>query len=599
MVFETIEKLVSFVKGAKLPDWQRKLFAKNRECIQVHSKGRLYYKIDTLFPNEHPASKAHRLVSFEPITESSFLKGRNNVGRIFKNSFYTAEASDVTIDYITENRFCDKNLFSFLLNLFVEVTLSDDPNAPIVIYPREFSDDAEIDQIVAVKTEHVVHWDKNSIVFKSEDDSDIERVTEIRSAKELYYFDKQEIDQLGMSDIVNKSYSERVVVKFKRTTYHAFVDDMFFRLEQREDGAFDVTEYNLPNNTMPPVIAGGGIVSETSDTYKSFLYPFVPFGNLALLQHSQHTAVNFTFSFPRMSEQEMPCDADQCQEGIIHCGVSNAYPEGIRNCDKCRGTGWTTTQSPYKVYKKRVDFDGVDPDAAMNLLNSDDVKFYTPDTAILDYSKNEWKGYRDEAEAAIFVPQKRDTGNVETVQAKEKDLDQMYAWLLPISQRWYHLIQFAIQQIENDLVTNPIQVSVQQPYGFAILSELEAFELLDLILKSDAPDVIKGNQIELFISKYVSASSPVKKSFEILTMVDPLLLKSDNQIMQLKSNNIVTADQWSVHVFAYPTLRQMYNADKTLFGQENDVIVKKLTADLEKYKPAPSTTKTAMTEQFA
>ncbi len=96
-----------------------------------------------------------------------------------------------------------------------------------------------------------------------------------------------------------------------------------------------------------------------------------------------------------------------------------------------------------------------------------------------------------------------------------------------------------------------------------------------------------------------AASSPVKKSFEILTMVDPLLLKSDNQIMQLKSNNIVTADQWAVHVFAYPTLRQMYNADKTLFSQDNEVIVKKLTADLEKYKPAPSATKTAMTDQFA
>lgn len=599
MEFESIEKLVSFAKGAKLPDWQRRLFSKNRECVQVHSKGRLFYKIDTLFPNEHPASKAHRLVSFEPITESSFLKGRNNVGRIFKNSFYTAEASDTTIDYITENRFCGKNLFTYLLDLFVEVTLSDDPNAPIVIYPSAFTKETGLDQIVSISTEHVVHWDKNSIVFKSVSDSDVDRQTEYRCAKDLYYFDDKEVLALGMTDIVNKSYSERVVVKFKRTTFHAFVDNMFFRIEGQYDGTFAVSEYVLEKNVMPPIIPGGGIVSETADTFKSFLYPFVPFGNLALLQHSQHTAVNFTFSFPRMSEQEMPCDADSCQEGIIHCGVSTQYPDGRRNCDKCQGTGWTTTQSPYKIYKKRVDFDAVDSDSSTSILNSDDVKFYTPDTAILDYSKNEWRFYRDEAEAAIHVPQKPDTGNVETVKSKEKDLDQMYAWLLPISQRWYHIIQFCIQQIENDLVANPMQVSVQQPYGFAILSELDAFTLLDLILKSDAPDVIKGNQIELFISKYVSAASPVKKTFEILTMVDPLLLRNNTDIMQLKQNNIVTADQWAVHVFAYPTLKQMYSADKTLFSQDTDVIVKKLNSQLEQYKPAPSLINQNLNTEFA
>ncbi len=593
MEFTDINTLVSFVNGRKLPEWQRKLFAKNREAVQVHSKGRLFYKLDRLFPNEHPSSKGHRLLSFEPVTESSFLKGRNNVGRIFKNSSYTAEASEATVDYITGNNFCDKNLFTFLLDLFVETTLSDDPNAPIVVYPPDFMEDKDFEQIITVSTEHVVHWDHNSLVFKSVDESVVEKTIEYRQFCNDFEYSDQ-VDKLGLKDAYKETYSQKINITFKRTVYHAFVDDKFFRIAQTENGLqFEVEEYQLPNTDYPPCVAGGGIKDEDPTVFKSFLYPFVPFGNLALLQHSQHTAVNFTFSFPRMSELESPCTATGCNEGkILLTSPSEIYPDGIKDCVRCKGTGFTSSQSPYKIYKRKFDPAAVDPDTAAAILNAKDVEFYTPDVGILGYSKKEWKDYLDLAEQAIFVPQKAETGNVESFKSKEKDLDQMYAWLMTVSERFYYVLRFVIQQIENYTVANPVDVSVNQPYSFAILSEYEAFEVLDFKLKSNAPDFIKGSEIQSFVSRFLSASSPVRKLYDVLSDVDMLLLQTTSDITTFKSNNIVTPEQWSIHVYAYPVLKKMYNQDKTLFNEDISVISGKLIKELAQFKPPASDLKT-------
>src|SRR6185436_17426056 len=96
--FKTDEEVVSFVLKQKLPDWQAKLFKKNAEAIQVHSQGQIFFKLDRLFPNEAAESKDHRILAFESVTEASFLRGVNNINRIFKNTSYNYEASDKTVE---------------------------------------------------------------------------------------------------------------------------------------------------------------------------------------------------------------------------------------------------------------------------------------------------------------------------------------------------------------------------------------------------------------------------------------------------------------------------------------------------------------------
>lgn len=599
MNFIDVQTLVSFVTTkAKLPEWQTKLFKKYSSEIQVHSKGQIFYKIDRLFPNENPQSKDHRMLSFEPVTKASFHKGLTNIMRIFSNSSYTCEASEETNNLITDHVFDNKNLFSFFLEQWVMNALAYDPNSLIVVYPPDFIKDKSFSQVMFIKSEDIVHADNDTFIFKSEEESDVTYESETISVQNQFFYDTTlSVARLNMREAAVNSYNEKIKTKYIRTVYHAFTQNMFYRIEQDKTNSneFDVTTYTLPGKT-PPVAFAGGV--KTDRVFESFLAPFVHFGNLALLQHSQHTAVNFIYSFPRMSEVQSACDFEECQNGVVTCDVTEDFPLGLKPCSRCNGTGYTSSQTPYKIYAKKYDPAGLTDDNK-SILNAPSVEYYTPDVGILTYSKQEWRDYLEMAEMAIYVQQKVQTGNVESAKSKEIDLDELYAFLLRVSKTFYDRLRFVIQCFEGYTVKSPANVTVNIPFSFAILSEYDAFDALQKILTSNAPDMIKGEQIDSFILKFVSQSSPVKKAYEVLKLVDLLTLKNDSQIGALKSNGIVTPEQWLAHTFAYPILMQMYANDENIFEQKAAVVAEKLKKELSAFQPVDVTgLKTALQKKF-
>ena len=584
MVFENEQAIIEFAIKAKLPDWQAQLFAKNRHAIQVHSKGELFFKIDRLFPHEHPQSKRNRLLSFEPITQGSFQKAIDQISRIFTSSSYDVECSETTLAYINRPVFDDKNLFSYYLDLWVNIALGDDPNAMFVVYPQEFTDTNELEQVEVIKSCDLLYMDAETIVFKSEKRSEVINKIEKTCLTENFFFDyKEDAINFRLKNEYNATYANRLVTEYVKTTYHVFTQDKFYEFLYTDDPTeFEITEITLRNTRYTPAIAAGGV--KVNKVYQSFLFPFVPFGNLALIQHSQHCAVNSMYAFPNKAEIETPCDAEGCQDGRKVCPISDKYPDGECPCDVCGGTGWTTVQSPYKVYKRRLNPAGMsEEDKAA--LSVPPVEFYSPDVGILTYSKDEWKSYLEKAERAVYINQDRTTGNVQSADSKEMDLEQFFSFLLLVAKSHYNILRFIIQQIENYSNNKPVNVVVETPTSFAILTEAEAFQMLNTYLTSAAPDIIKGLKIENFLTKFINNSSPVAKAYEVLKRVDILLLKSDNQIATLKSNNIVTAEQWAVHTFCYPLLMQMYEEDKELFLLDVPAIADKLKEGLTIYKP--------------
>lgn len=595
MTFNDVGEIVSFVKSAKLPEWQKKLFAKNREAVQVHSNGELFFKIDRLFPNEHPESKKNRVLAFEPITKSSFEKGISQINRIFNNSSYQAEASQKTVDYITSPIFDDQNLFSYYLQMWVEIALGSDPNALTVVYPEEFTRDKKFEQILFIRSEDILHIDNETVVFRSLEESIVKRDLQMCTINTESFYD-DEVKSQNFRYSVEQTYAEKVKITYERTVYHVFHKNMFYRVEQMpETGEYEVQDYTLPNTFYPPVIAAGG--RKKNGVYESHLQPFVAFGNLALVQHSQHTAVNFMYSFPRMSEVESNCDAPGCIGGIVTCEVSEEYPNGRMGCKNCGGSGKMVVQSPYKVYRRKLTGSDLSPDSGAK-ADYDDVKFYTPDVSILDYSKKEWRDYLSMAESSIYILQKVLTGLVESGESKEKDLENMYSFLLGIAKTFYGNVRYIIQQLENYMNASPIRVSVPRPYAFAILTEMEAFEILDAVLKSDSPEMVKASNIENFITKFFSQTSPLRKAYEVLCLVDLLLYKTDDQIETLKRNNIITQKQWATHAFSFSLLKKMYSLDQTLFEKSTEEVAKLLETQLEKYMPEESYLKSSLQNQF-
>lgn len=592
MQFPDENALISFAINAKMQEWQKKLICKYKDDLQVHSKGELFYKIDTLFPNEHPESKKQRVLSFEPITKSSFEKGLNNIVEIFNNSSYTAEASQKTIDLISQNTFDNKNLFSFLLEKWTKTALGESANDLMVIYPFEYIKDyPETQQITFVKTEFINKYDNDGIViFVSEQESDkTYSVEEYKICGIPFWDNSLAIPRWNIRHSQENSFSLKLKTKITRTVLHVFTEDGMYRIEQDKDQTSSWSYEFYPSKVkFIPVTIVGGVEREKKFIHESFFQTCVPFANLALLQHSQHTAVNFMFSFPRMGELQSSCDNDGCNNGRVLCETTNQYPDGTMPCPTCLGSGTRAAQTPYKVYVKKYDTSDMSDNKHLDV---DDVKYYTPDTGILKYSKEEWGDYLEKMEKTLFIQQVVKTGNVQSEESKQIDLKGQYSFLKRIATVFYDKVRFAMQCYENYLNNAGAQnVVVNIPYSFAILDESDAFDALNNILKSDASILIKANQMESFINKFISQSSVIIKFFTVLKIVDKLFFYSNADINLFSLGGVADKQDWAVHVYAYPVLMQMYMKNRDLFNDDMDKIADALIKELDQYKPQPANT---------
>jgi hypothetical protein len=584
--------LIRAAQAYKLPQWKKDFLQKVRDQLQVHTKGQLFSKIDTLFPNEHPDSKAHCVATYEPITKGSIWKGINNLYRIFSNSSFTIDVGEELRQWIEDYEYEGENLLSHFVKMWLHKAVAEDPNGIFVVYPPDWAAENKVQPLVFVRSEFIRGCGTTAdgqpwIAFCSERDSKIDYVVENLIIRREFYRDYEELEgAVNARTFTEHTYNDRIVPKVKDEVIHLLTPDGIIQ--------YKTSDLNLENNEINykliqfqdtlsclPAFPGGGPIAEKGEEplFESFVGSFIPFGNLALLQHRNHRAVDLTFSYPRMSELQMPCD--KCTDGrrSHRKAITAENPLGLVDCERCRGTGFVTVQSPYKTYRRKYD-----PNDAGNNehLKTAPVEFYSPDVAIIQYSKEAWKEYLEKAEEAIFIQQKQQTGNVESAKSKELNLDELYSWLLNVSSTFYGNLRHLLQALEEHLSTSPITCSVEKPYSFAILTEEEAFQALTNILDSDAPVFIKGNRIDEFVAKFISKNSPIVKMLVILKQYDLLLLYGTVDIQAYKAANVITQSMWTKHVVGYPLLISLYIQDKTILDQEPQAVMDILDAEIAK-----------------
>jgi hypothetical protein len=579
---KTLPDLIKTSEIKKVEGWKRDYWEKVARQLQVHTKGQLFSKVDTLFPNEHPDSKAHCLATYEPITKASVWKGINNLLRIFSSSSFSINVGDQLTEWLADYEHDGNNLLNYFLQEWVHKAIAEDPNGLFVVYPIDWAEERGICPIQWVRSELIKTRTGSMVSFVSELDSEVKYFYEnVTTKREVFYDDT--VGALNARSWTETTYNERLKVKVLKETVHLFTIDGFIIYTKQGGKNANQWETTIVDFADPltqlPVFAGGGMVADRADQllYESFVTPFVPFGNLALLQHRNHRAVDLQFSYPRMSELQVPCDHHGCSNGRVKCPKTSAHPDGYMNCPSCKGRSFVTVVSPYKVYTPRYDPN----DANENKhLQVDPVKFYSPDVGIINYSKDAWKDYLKKAEESIFIMQKVQTGNVESYESKELDLDDLYAWLLGISKVFYNNLRVMLQCLEDYISRSPMAVSVERPFSFAILTESEAFVAMNQILISKAPIFIKGNQVDNFVNKFVSRDSPIIRALEILKQYDPLLFYALDEVQTFKGSNVVSQDMYVKHVLAYPVLLKLYMQDKNLFYQDDATIMKLLDKEI-------------------
>lgn len=571
---KTLAELVKLIQEYKMPEWWTDYAKQLAYNLQVHTKGLMFDKITGLYPNEHPDSQKHCINSYESITKSSVWKAINNIVRVFNNSSYNIEISDPTRKLIEEYQGEEGSFFSQFLEDWIKYAVATDPNGICVVYPPDYSSDL----YRYVCYNDIVYIGEDAIIFKSLQESELKtEVIDTQYAKEIF-FDYEHADGApNVKHTTVRTYNRRLEQKYIKTVYHAFTLTHFIRFYKEEEGdrefLYDYYKFPKPLETLP-YFENGGVEIE-KNLYESFVHPFVPFGNLALMSHRNQRATDLMYSYPRMSEVQQPCD--ECKgEGKTRC-----VPDGSKweTCHSCKGSKYVSVQSPYKVYRKVHDTFDTDN----KVFSTPSVEFYTPPVGIIDYNNKQWQQYLSQAEMAVFVQQKVETGNVQAAKSKEIDREELYAWLANIAKVLYGNLEMLLQYIENYVNRSPIDVSVEKPYSYAILTEPEAFEALNAMLTSPAPVLLKASNIDNFVNKFISESSPVKRALEILKKYDLLLYYSTNEVSGMKGNGFVDIKMCQKHTLAYPVIIQMYELDKNVFDKTDEQIIELLDAEIAKY----------------
>lgn len=579
-----IPAIIKRAETRKLERWKQDYYEKVCRELQVHTKGHLFEKVTSLFPNEHPDSRDHCVASYEPITKASIWKGINNLKRIFLHSSFSFNVGEELSEWLRTYTYKGQTLMHYFVEQWVTRGVAEDPNGVFVVYPPEWAEARGWCPIQFVRTE-LIRSTEEGFAFTSEEESQIEYYYDVVATKREVFADPELDGRLNARTHTRVTYNHRLRLKVKKAVVHVFTLNglLVYTREGGNNYDFEVTDFAEALSSLPVFPAGGPVADKADvELYESLVGPFLPFGNLALLQHRNHRAVDLSFSYPRMSELQMPCDYRGCVAGKV-----TVAGQGLVDCPRCKATpGWVTVQSPYKIYQPRYD---PNDENKNEHLKVDPVKFYSPDAGIVSYSKDAWRDYLRLAEEGIFVQQRVYTGQVESAESKDKNLEDMHTWVEGGARIFYQNVRAALQALEDYLSASPVRVSVDKPYSLAILTEAEAFLALSNILASDAPVMIKGNRVDDFIGRFVSKDSPVVRALNILKKFDPLLYYSTAEIQTFNGASVVPKEMWSRHVLAYPLLVSYHAEDGTYFETtEDQTVIDRLNADITAAVPAPS-----------
>jgi hypothetical protein len=520
-------------------------FNNKRYQTQVHSVGYVYDKVVTLFPNEERANTQFVIDSYEPITKGSFWRGVDNLKRVFNKTSINTVGNSNTLLELDASAFFSKAIDSLIKGS------SYDPNSALfwrLNSDKSYSlDSVDSSDIINFTDDYIVFIDKSKSTYEeSTDDTKVNTNILTKNAN-------RKTNSYRLITGTKRLYSKLEYVYISKNQY------IEFRIEDSKLIA-DITNIEI---AKPYVFVG--VDKDTS--YNSALHPFFPQANQALIQHRMFRIVEGIFGYPRIGELEMECDT--CN-GLkeLPCNTCSDPNETI-TCTSCQGTGRKSQQSAFNVYTRRIN-----PNRPEETIALPPVEFYGVGVDKLQYNAENWQKSIKLAEDAIYVLNKQESGNQQSAKSKEYDLQGMYSWLSRIGTQWYSKIQDLLDTYCS--LKGYERIIIEEPMSYQILGEIEAFELLNGIIISEAPIFLKTTHLEDFITKYVSKSNPVNRIINILKQVDIFAFYSNKELKEMSNAGVIDDTLWRIHTLAYPTLMQMYSMDKEFMNKSDDEIIRLL-----------------------
>ena len=583
IVSETVAQLKRGVNKKERPRFNP-IYIKTvdlKERIEVHTdldnvpKG----MIKRRGPYEDDNQYRYRKDNWNNITMPYFMKALGSLNRIMNPSNYsiTFESSQ-TEEQEYFNKFIP--VFGSIENYFEQVVLTQkivDPNSLMVIKPASLP-----------IREDIVDGEQ---VFVFDDTQKIDPVPFIYGCEKVIHYRE---GVYAMIEIEDKSWVRSGNVDVKEGKVFEFYDTQnIYRIKQigvKREYTFTPPELYYPHNLgYLPCERLKGIPKKDEDLiyYQSYFIYAIPHLDNALFGYSNLDMATVTQMFPQRVEVSDSCTYSGCDNGWIRSWDENEK-ETRNHCPSCHGSGTRSKVGP--MMTKQI----IAPDPLTatpeTSITPPGLWYVAPDSEPLKFVFDKFK--QDIVDAFWFVPvnvSNSDVKGTETALGKQIDREELFSFIMRISNEFYDLMGFCIKTIGLMRYGAAFKMPViSPPTSFAIRSEQDLTNELIEGKKAGLPDIALRQIIRDLIAKRFSNQVNIEPIVSVVFLVDRFVTSNTIDLTAKLANG--TAMKWEavLHDSIYTIIDNALITDpkfftKDILAQKDYIITesKKIAAEIQ------------------
>lgn len=552
----------------RIPDFNPvyKITVELRNRIAVHAEfDKIPYDIiRKRGPYEDDKQYQYRKDNWKSITMPYFMKAMSKLNRIMNPSNYAIQWN---ADQGDEKAYFENDIptVSSIEDYTEQVLLVEkilDPNALVVIKPYDIP-------VKEIDTEEGIKYvlDDSKMISPIPVLVPCVRVVDY---KEYEYALIISEEKSIVRDAANKEVREGII-------FEIYDKENIWRVEQIGEKAkliFGEPYIYYPHllGYLPCQKLKGVLKQQDKHTYyQSYFLNAVPHLDTALYGHSNLDISTNTQMFPQRSELVDRCDNAECDNGWVHTftGEGNALKKHSNPCDKCKGSGTLSRLGPMSV-KQIITPNGFNPSDPSQTPQLPGIAYTAPPSEPLTFVFDKFKYDVEIAFSFVNIDiSNSDVKGSETALGKMIDRDELFSFLMRISNEIFDLMDFIIRTIGlmrygKDFKT-PV---VSAPTSFQIRSEKDLTDELSESKKAGVPDIALRQIIRQIISKRFSNQRDIEQIVNLAFAVDRFLTLNAIEMTARLANQ--TAFKWEsiLHDSLYTFIDNVLIEDKDFFSKD-------------------------------
>jgi len=348
-------------------------------------------------------------------------------------------------------------------------------------------------------------------------------------------------------------------------------DEWIWRIEQvgkKQEKRFEIIQWWAHGVDRCPVdqLKGVPLLDAGQLRWQSHFLPAKEPLDIVLLDHSYLGLSKSTGVFPYRVMLGDDCDfvaADQvtkCRHGnLLYYNEEKEVTKTVQ-CPKCKGSGLKSRLSPAGVMLINPN-ENLFAEGSKNLSIPNAIDWVAPPIETLDFLQKQIDANIELARSLMHIDSSKGEmvgGDQPTATKSGIDLRNKYAFIKPISDQYFDLLEFMLDTTGQMRFGDKFQgVEISRPTSFDIRTEQDMLDELATSYATDLPMSVIQHQIWGYLNARYGVSGQSMRAFETIAAADDLFGAPFTQAQYQLSQGLVEKWQMYLHFNAFPLYEQL------------------------------------------